>query len=308
MSGPLVKLAGSRSVAWLLVLMAGLLCSTSALAQGICPAGNVRVAPNSRYVQLAPGPVGENIVLDVVTALVWKQCPQGLSGAACAVGSASLLTWSGALTAADGENFGGFGDWRLPNRNELRSLVERGCWAPAINTTLFPGTTNASVWSSTTRVALTTHAWAVSFGDGGTEISPKSGTQVVRLVRGGERLEDFDSGLDFTPAAFNFASQTNVPANSLRTSAAIVVSGLGGAVSIGVSGAASSEYRINAGAFTALPGVVRNTDQVQVRHLSANVAEQATTTTLQIGNLSADFVSTTAGVLIFANGFEAVMP
>ena len=110
------------------------------------------------------------------------------------------------------------------------------------------------------------------------------------------------------PAAFSFASQTNVPANSLRTSAAIVVSGLGGGVSIGVSGASSSEYRINAGAFTALPGVARNTDQVQVRHLSANVAEQATTTTLQIGNLSADFVSTTAGVLIFANGFEAVTP
>jgi hypothetical protein len=271
---------------------------TSLFAQGVCPPGNVRVAPNSRYLQLTPGPVGEVVVVDVQTGLIWKQCQQGASGAACALGSATALTWAAALAAADAETHAGISGWRLPNRNELRSLVERGCWSPAINTG------NVDSWTSTSNVGNPTLAWSVGFGDGGVAFGAKSGTQNVRLVRGGDQLEGFDAGADFTPAGFSLAAQNDVPASTLLLSGTVVVSAIDTPVGIGVGGDASSEYRINGSAYTALPGVVRNGDQVEVRHLSAAGANAATTTTLRVGNQTADFVSTTIGAAIYADGFE----
>jgi len=295
---------GRRALVAIVLMFAALAASAPLLAQGICPAGNVRVAPDSRYLVFSG-----NLVLDLETRLIWKRCLHGMSGADCTVGSASALDWSAALVAADAEALAGL-DWRLPDRNELRSLVERGCWSPAINTTLFPGSTNLDVvWTSTTRITDSTLAWAVGFGDGGVFFSPKSGTNNVRLVAGGDRFEEFDAGADFTPDAFSIPAQAPVPANTLVTSAGVIVAGIDTPVGVGVTGAASSEYRINGGAFTSLPGVVRIDQGLEVRHLSAAGPLVATTTTLRIGSVTADFTTTTAaGDLIFGNGFEPTTP
>ena len=78
---------------------------------------------------------------DTRTGLIWMRCSLGQmwDGAACS-GTANTYTWQAALQAAfeinsgasndDGDGLAGFAnetDWRLPNRNELESIVERRC-------------------------------------------------------------------------------------------------------------------------------------------------------------------------------------
>lgn len=96
---------------------------------------------------------GNGTVLDTTTSLVWDQCPYGKSGATCATGTAFYGTWAGALDAAVAANtasYKGFTDWRVPNKNELESIVKIDSSSPAIDTTAFPGTPSDWFWSSTT--------------------------------------------------------------------------------------------------------------------------------------------------------------
>lgn len=58
--------------------------------------------------------------------LEWQGCPAGLSGQDCSNGSTDWRAHSYALTYCDTLSWGGYGDWRLPNVDELRSLLA-GC-------------------------------------------------------------------------------------------------------------------------------------------------------------------------------------
>ncbi|MCX7556906.1 DUF1566 domain-containing protein [Xanthomonadaceae bacterium JHOS43] len=281
----------AASMTWLLLAASG-----TALAQ-TCPTNNRRVAPDTRYTVTAPGPAGEAVVTDTRTGLMWKQCREGQSGATC-TGTASTMTWSAALTAAGASTHAGFGDWRLPNAIELQSLVESGCYGPAINTTMFPNpvSTTSQVWSSSTSALDASGAWYVDFGDGSLNANGKLFNFAVRLVRGGQWLDPFSSEHNATPDAFDPVDQNDVPVSSQRTSAPVAVSGLATVTGIDVSGAAGSSYSINSTLdvdFTSAPGVVKNGDMVRVRHTSAATAGVATTTTLIIGGVTGDFVTTT---------------
>lgn len=141
-------------------------------------------APDSRYA------INGETVTDLWTGLIWKRCVEGLSGNACATGVAGTYTWQGALNrslVANGALSAGFADWRVPNRNELASLVERRCGNPAINATVFPNTPSSGSWTGSTnfRGADGSLAWQVDFNAG--EVLPlsKSTPLVLRLVRGG---------------------------------------------------------------------------------------------------------------------------
>jgi len=78
-----------------------------------CPPGNPRIAPDSRY-----SDNGNGTVTDHHTGLMWKQCSEGQSGAACS-GSVTTMRWAAALAAGANSSFAGFNDWRLPNTKEL---------------------------------------------------------------------------------------------------------------------------------------------------------------------------------------------
>lgn len=161
-----------------------LLTAVSVPAMATCRLGIPRVAPDARYDLSDP-----LVVTDTVTGLVWKRCPEGRSGAGCDAGSTAAMIWSDALNAADAANeanYAGHADWRLPNLIELRSLVERGCYDPAINTNVFPGTEIASYWSSTTYVPMADFAWIVFFNYGSPFVVYKNSDFRVRLVRGGQ--------------------------------------------------------------------------------------------------------------------------
>lgn len=81
--------------------------------------------------------------------------------------------------------------------------------------------------------------------------------------------------------------------NQTRTSNSITVSGINSPASIAVSGAGSSEYRVNNDAWTSATGTVNNGDTVRVRHTSASTNSTLTTTTLNIGGVSGSFATTT---------------
>lgn len=148
-----------------------------------CTAGSARAATD-RYSAASDG-----TVTDKRTQLMWAQCPVGQSGSSCASGSPSGLGWSGALAqvaSANASSYLGYSDWRLPNRNELASLVERRCRAPAINSAYFPNTAGASYWSNSPSVTSAGRAWYVDFVDGDVAIADLSGSRRLRLVRAGQ--------------------------------------------------------------------------------------------------------------------------
>lgn len=127
---------------------------------------------------------GNGTVTHQATGLMWMKCPLGQSGADCSTGSGATYTWKGALEAAAASGFAGHTDWRVPNVNELRSLVEERCYNPAINAAVFPATpTSSTFWSSSPNAYDSNYAWNVHFGYGYSSTNGRSYYHPVRLVR-----------------------------------------------------------------------------------------------------------------------------
>lgn len=130
---------------------------------------------------------GNGTVTHTPTGLMWKRCSEGQSwdGSTC-TGMASFFTWQEALNHANtAPTFAGHNDWRLPNRKELASLVERRCWSPSINTVLFPQTPPFRFWSSSP--SADGSAWDVRFLNGRVrDFLAKSNVSRARLVRAGQ--------------------------------------------------------------------------------------------------------------------------
>ena len=155
------------------VLIASLIAIQSVQAQ-TCNDSIEQSAPDARYTLQSGGLE----VLDEATQLIWKHCPEGLSGDDCSTGTASTYTWSDALALSDNT-------WRLPNIKELASLVETACYGPAINLTIFPNTPSIYFWSSSPYASANSHALIVDFRNGSDSTYNKNASRYVRLVRGG---------------------------------------------------------------------------------------------------------------------------
>ena len=142
-------------------------------------------APDGRYTDH-----GDGTVTDKITKLMWKQCSEGQSGTDCSGGTATIKTWQVALQAPANINtqggFAGYSDWRLPNIKELKSLVERRCFLPAINATHFPNTKSSNYWSSSPRANYSASAWYVYFPYGYDSSYNRPNDLYVRLVRTGQ--------------------------------------------------------------------------------------------------------------------------
>ncbi len=142
-----------------------------------------------------------NTVTDTQTNLVWDRCPYGRDGVNCASGVAQEMNWSSALNvaiAANQANHRGYSDWRLPNRNELESLVQRGSLfyspdfgAVANDSVAFPLSYAIRYWTSTTYARGPDSAWHVDFQTGSTHPMRKDrvDSMRLRLVRGGDAFD-----------------------------------------------------------------------------------------------------------------------
>lgn len=167
------------------VLVLSVVCA-AASAQ-TCRNDIMSTAPDTRFADQ-----GDGTVIDFATGLMWKQCVESLGGPGCAIvippsSGVKGFPWQEALQLAVNAGFAGYTDWRLPNKNELESLVERQCRDPAINARFFPNTPTTWVYWTASQFALEPHfVWHVSFFSGDVKASDKFSFNLVRLVRGGQ--------------------------------------------------------------------------------------------------------------------------
>jgi hypothetical protein len=209
---------------------------------------------------------GDGTVTDTSTGLMWDQCTWGQTGnGSCSVGAAnSNLTWTQALgvaATASGWAWKGYSDWRLPNFDELWSLVKTGSTNPSIDTAAFPNTPSSYFWSGTTHAPNPPGAWVVYFYfDGGTGAGNKTNTGYVRLVRSGQYFGAFGltpsgvSDVTLTTATLTATSAIAatgywlvVPRNATAPDAAQVIAGVNyGAVTLAAHGSGTMVAKIPA--------------------------------------------------------------
>ena len=177
---------------WLYGIIWLLLCPLSAFTHAACSSPNTAITqsnPNSDYTDN-----GDGTVTHEPTGLMWMRCVIGQEwdgvnscNDTFDVGSETPITWQTALTAARNSTFAGHEDWRVPNKNELATLIEDQCFNPALNEAIFPGTADSTVlWSSSPSAENATDVWAVDLTFGTITSRAKNLDGSVRLVRLGQ--------------------------------------------------------------------------------------------------------------------------
>jgi len=167
-----------------LLLSLAVVISAPVVAQTCKPTSITPSHPAGQYLDNADG-----TITDIVNELMWSSCSLGQNavGGNCINIPTNYLTWKEALQAAENnQNYAGHSGWRIPNIKELGSLVERSCFAPAIDLGLFPSTPSTPYWSNTFD-SKTINAGAEGlisdFHDGSEVIKEINSHKFVRLVR-----------------------------------------------------------------------------------------------------------------------------
>ena len=112
---------------------------------------------------------GKVVVTDSKTGLMWQK------------EYASSKTWQQALKYCEDSTYAGYSDWRLPNKNELSSLINYEKSGSPYS--YFPDMPSNWFWSSSTFVGNTNLAWRVNFNNGYVNYSNKTYNINVRCVR-----------------------------------------------------------------------------------------------------------------------------
>jgi len=120
----------------------------------------------------------EGIVTDNITTLQWQDDYSDNGG------SVKIVVWEAAIDYCEALTLGGYDDWRLPNINELKSIIDRSRFNPAI-VSVFEYTSN-KYWSSTTSKDNDRDAWNVYFSYGTDSWDHKDNSGYVRCVRDGQ--------------------------------------------------------------------------------------------------------------------------
>ena len=149
---------------------------------------------------------GDGTIRDNVTSLIWQMDHDGQqynwyesTGTFDATSNPATTNICGNLTTA------GHSDWRLPQKRELASIVDRGVVNPAIDTAYFPNTNGFNYWSST--AADSPNAWYGRFSDGSIISGDKASQHHLRCVRG--NLWGVSAFTD--PAVYSFRASIDQP-------------------------------------------------------------------------------------------------
>jgi hypothetical protein len=185
---------------------------------------------------------GDQIQADTLTGLIWSKSANP---------AAAPKTWQGALDyikTLNSSNYLGYNDWRLPNRNELDSLIHRGESNAAtwLNGQGFSSVQSDGYWSSTSGANGTYSAWHVSMSSGTVDnYNYKYGLYSVWPVRSGQYWAFDTLILSAAPRFGTVQTDTIAPAHEIS------VGNRGGSAlsitSIIISGTHAAEFSISTG-------------------------------------------------------------
>ncbi|MEN6583941.1 MAG: DUF1566 domain-containing protein [Armatimonadota bacterium] len=138
---------------------------------------------------------GLRMVIDHNTGLVWEvKSPE----AGHVNDMERACSWSDAREAypksLNDANYGGFNDWRLPNKNELRTIMDYSRTTPAMDTRYFANCPVGFYWSADTYQMQPYFGWAIYNGFGSGIAISKASERYVLAVRGGydQRFGEID--------------------------------------------------------------------------------------------------------------------
>ncbi|MBV6343263.1 DUF1566 domain-containing protein, partial [Candidatus Magnetobacterium casense] len=159
---------------------------------------------------------GDQTLTDQLTGLVWPSDAGTPSVNNCTDGQ---MNWQAALSyvsCLNTNNYLGHNDWRLPNRTELRSIVDFGTFSPTFKYPFHNGD-GTPYWSSSTCASSMVSAWIIGTY-GPVEISQKAGYFLALPVRNGS-VTPACTSYTVTPASRNLPStggtdSVNVTANT----------------------------------------------------------------------------------------------
>ena len=115
----------------------------------------------------------KEVVVDKATNLMWQDDNDAKS---------TTKTWKEAIIYCENLTLAGYSDWRLPNINELKSIVDYTKSNPAISSE-FSNVVSYYYWSSSNIKGHNDGAWNVHFDNGYDYGLRKSNSYYVRCVR-----------------------------------------------------------------------------------------------------------------------------
>ena len=105
--------------------------------------------------------------------------PDNLTGLMWDAATAVSVPWSQALSYCEGSTTGGLGDWRLPNKHELETVLELSNETPSI----LPVNADNAYWTSTTFAGEASRAWTVDLAGGIDTVQSKDEGFAAACVR-----------------------------------------------------------------------------------------------------------------------------
>ena len=154
---------------------------------------------------------GYRMVQDNNTGLIWEiKSPDNSDINFCG----NKYSWEDAAKYAQRLNsrkYGGYSDWRLPNKDELRSIIDYARINPAVDDFYFPYCQVAFYWTSIPYKMQPPFIWGIFFGMGSGIPYTLSSLQYARAVRGGYNPDFGD------PQKSNFKDNGDGTITDLRT-------------------------------------------------------------------------------------------
>lgn len=117
-------------------------------------------------------------------------------------------TWTNAINHCENLTFAGMDDWRLPNSNELFSILDNTRISPAIDPT-FAHVASNYYWSSTVHAGVSSAAWDINFNGGHNYENYMSASFYVRCVRSGQLVNSSSSSVASSASSSSVSSSSS---------------------------------------------------------------------------------------------------